>query len=177
MMIRLLALALTIGIAGCAGAAPDSPISPAYDPASGRLTRLDYDSNRDGRPDMSASMEGATVRVVEIDADHDGLADRWEYFEPSGNAGGAQNGDSSHLSRIERVSRRGTTIVRREGYEAGELVWVREDRDADGRVDRWETYVAGALSTVELDTTGSGRPDRRLRYERDGVTVEPVNQK
>ena len=50
------------------------------------------------------------------------------------------------LSRIEQVSRRGTTIVRREGYEAGELAWVREDRDADGRVDRWETYAAGALS-------------------------------
>jgi hypothetical protein len=173
-MIRLPGLALTIVLAGCAGGDHGSPIQPAYDPASGRLTRLDYDSNRDGRPDMAASMEGATVRVVEIDADHDGLVDRWEYFEPSGSAGGSAKGDSPHLSRIERVSRRGTTIVRREGYEAGELAWVREDRDADGRVDRWETYKAGALSTVELDTTGTGRPDRRLRYERDGVTVERV---
>jgi hypothetical protein len=175
-MIRLPALALVIVLAGCAGGDPHSTISPAYDPASGRLTRLDFDSNRDGRPDMAARMEGATVRVVEIDADHDGLVDRWEYFEPSGRAGGS-NGEPSHPSRIERVSRRGTTIVRREGYEAGELAWVREDRDADGRVDRWETYTAGALSTVELDTTGSGRPDRRLRYDRETVYVEPVNNK
>ena len=175
MMIRLLALALTIVLAGCMGADPGSPISPAYDPASGRLTRLDYDSNRDGRPDMAASMEGATVRVVEVDADHDGLVDRWEYYEPTSGVGASAGGDGSGLSRIEQVSRRGTTIVRREGYEAGELAWVREDRDADGRVDRWETYAAGALSMVELDTTGTGRPDRRLRYERDGVTVEPVN--
>lgn len=174
MTIRSLALA-AISLAGCAGAGPGSPISPAYDPATGRLTRLDYDSNRDGRPDMAASMEGAAVRVVEIDADHDGLVDRWEYFEPSGSAGSSK-GDAPHLSRIERVSRRGTTIVRREGYEAGELVWVREDRDADGRVDRWETYVAGALSIVELDTTGKGRPDRRLRYERDGVIVEGASR-
>ena len=118
-------------------------------------------------------MEGATVRVVEIDADHDGLVDRWEYYEPTRGAG-ASTGSASSLSRIEQVSRRGTTIVRREGYEAGELAWVREDRDADGRIDRWETYASGALSLVELDTTGAGRPDRRLRYQRDGVIVEPV---
>ena len=172
MMIRFAAFALIIVLAGCKGVDSGSPISPAYDPASGRLTRLDYDSNHDGRPDMAASMEGATVRVVEIDADHDGLVDRWEYFEPPGSAGGSPNGDLAHLSRIEHVSRRGTIIVRREGYEGGELSWVREDRDADGRVDRWETYVAGALSIVELDTTGSGRPNRRLRYTGDQVLVE-----
>ena len=101
-------------------------------------------------------MEGATVRVVEIDADHDGLVDRWRYFEPSGSAGRSPNGDLPHLSRIERVSRRGTVIVRREGYEAGELAWVREDRDADGRVDRWETYVAGLCRWSNLTRLAKG---------------------
>ena len=174
MLIRVLAFAFAVVCTGCARVDPGAPISPAYDPDTGRLIRLDYDSNRDGRPDMAASMEGATVRVVEIDADHDGLVDRWEYFEPPGNASGSAKGDSPQPARIERVSRRGTIIVRREGYEAGELAWVREDRDADGRVDRWETYAAGALSTVDLDTTGSGRPDRRLRYDRETVYVEPL---
>jgi hypothetical protein len=165
---RLVALAFVL-VAGCS-AERAADVAPEYDPASGRLTRLGYDSNRDGRPDMAASMDGGAVKAVEIDLDDDGLTDRWEFYEPA--AGGARE---PQLTRIEQVSRRGTAVVRREGFEAGELAWVHEDRDGDGRTDRWETYDGGALTLVELDTTGAGRPDRRLRYAGDQVRVEAVN--
>ena len=49
------------------------------------------------------------------------------------------------------------------------LVSVQEDRDADGRADRWEAYSGGGLTTLELDTTGAGQPTRRLRYAGDQV--------
>lgn len=167
-MTRWTVLGLLV-LAGCASDVSHPELSPTYDADSGQLARLDFDSNRDGRPDIAATMEGPAVRVVEIDVDHDGQTDRWEYYEPAGDRAA---GFEPQLARIEQVTRRGGVIVRREGYEAGELSWVHEDRDADGRVDRWETYTGGVLTTVELDTTGAGHATRRLRYQHDGVLVE-----
>ena len=144
-------------MAGC-GPQGDARVAPAYD-AAGKLTRLSFDSNADGQPDMVASMDGAAVRVVDVDEDGDGLFDRSEHY-----AAGV-------LSRVERVARRGAAIVRREAFEGGVLVSVHEDRDADGRIDRWETYAGGGLTTLEIDSTGTGRPNRRLRYDGDQVQV------
>jgi hypothetical protein len=173
-MTRAALLSGLLILAGCSrGEGP--VVAPEYDATSGRLTRLEYDSNRDGRPDIAASMDGRTVKVIEIDADHDGLADRWEYYEAAVGSARDAGGDGQRLMRVEQVSRRGAIVVRREGYEAGELAWVREDRDADGRIDRWETYARGALRTVDIDSAGTGRPDRRLRYDGDQVLVEVLN--
>lgn len=147
---------------GC-GPHADRRVAPVYDGA-GKLTRLTFDSNVDGQPDMVAAMDGAAVRVVEVDVDGDGLFDRSEFYD----------GGTAPV-RIERVERRGAAIARREVFEGGVLVSAQEDRDADGRTDRWETYGGGGLKTLELDSTGAGRPDRRLRYDGDDVVVEVVN--
>ena len=147
---------------GC-GPHADRRVAPVYDGA-GKLTRLTFDSNADGQPDMVASMDGAAVRVVEVDENGDGLFDRSESYDRAGAA-----------SRIERVERRGAAIARREVFEGGVLVSAQEDRDADGRTDRWETYADGGLKTLDVDSTGAGRPDRRLRYDGDQVQVEILN--
>ena len=149
-------------VCGC-GSHGDRRVAPAYD-ETGKLTRLTLDSNADGQPDMVASMDGAAVRVVEVDEDGDGQFDRSEFYDRAGIP-----------SRIERVERRGTAIARREVFEGGVLVSAWEDRDADGRTDRWETYAGGGLKMLELDSTGAGRPDRRLRYDGDQVLVEVLN--
>jgi hypothetical protein len=148
--------------AGCTRSQAGASLAPAYDD-SGRLARLSYDSNGDGRPDMVASMEGAMVRAVEVDEDGDGQPDRWEHYQ------GAEA-----PVRIERVARRGSRIVRREIFERGTLVRVEEDRDGDGRADRWETYTDGSLTMLELDSSRAGRADRRLRYEGDQLTIESL---
>lgn len=160
--------ALAVGCAG--GPPPPTHVVPQYDVGSGRLVRLSYDSNLDGRPDMVASMEGRSVRVVEVDEDHDGRPDRWEHYaaEP-GAAPGAPA--EPRLVRVEHVTRRGEIIVRREIFEGGALIEAREDRDADGRDDRWEAYGAGGLSEVQIDTDADGRPDRRLTYSGDALAV------
>jgi hypothetical protein len=150
-------------VAAACGPHADRRVAPLYDEA-GKLTRLTFDSNADGRPDMVASMDGAAVRVVEVDEDGDGLFDLSEFYD---------RGDTP--SRIERVERRGKAIARREVFEGGVLLSAQEDRDADGRVDRWETYAGGGLKMLELDSTGAGRPDRRLRYDGDKVLVETLN--
>lgn len=42
-------------------------IQPSYDPGTGRLTRLSYDSNSDGKHDTWAFMDGP--RLIKLEAD------------------------------------------------------------------------------------------------------------
>ena len=168
------ALAVCVGAAACSsGDARHGAVMPVYDAANGRLTRLAYDADGDGRTDAVASMDGREVRSVELDRDGDGLPDRWEYYDAP-LADGTAQGNVTRLRRVEQVVRHGATIVRREIYEDGQLVRVTEDRDADGRDDRWEDYADGALVGVDVDTTGSGRADRRIRYAGEAMTVEAL---
>ena len=81
---------------------------------------------------MVASMDGAAVRVVEADENGDSLFDRSDFYD--------RTGVSSRT--FERVERRGAGITRREVFEGGALVSAQEDRDADGRTDRWERMPA-----------------------------------
>jgi hypothetical protein len=138
-------------------------VVPEYDTDSGALRSLRLDADGDGRSELVASMDGGHVRVVQVDEDGDGSTDRWEYFERAA-AGMGEHGSSQRLIRVEHLLRT-DGVVRREAFEQGKLVWAREDRDHDGRDDRWETYRNGALVSVAIDTTGSGRPDRTLRYD------------
>jgi hypothetical protein len=147
-------------------------VTPEYD-ARGALSRLRLDADRDGAPELVATMRGRDVVVVEVDEDGDSLADRWEYFEPRAatTSDAARRGLlEQRLLRVEHVTHRDGT-ARREGFEGGRLVWAREDRDRDGRDDRWETFVDGALREVAIDTDGSGEPDRVLRYADGGATL------
>lgn len=172
-MHRCVGISLGLLLAACSGPPlPSTGVEGRYEPGSGKLVSLALDSNRDGRADMTASMDGATVRTVEVDEDHDGLADRWEYYEAAPAAGESNLRSEPRLVRIERVLRTAGREIRREGFVDGTLAWAREDRDGDGRPDRWETYANGGLSRVDLDTDGSGTPDRRLRYEGDAMLVE-----
>jgi hypothetical protein len=149
-------LSACVGIgAGCQSAdSQHQGLEPTYDQASGRLRELSYDSDKDGRVDMKAVMDGSRVLKVEVDENNDGRPDRWEYYEPMGLS----------PTRIERSTQRDGKVTRTEGFRNGALAWVEEDRDGDGKVDRWETYVDGALSTLALDSQGRGRPDRVVTY-------------
>jgi hypothetical protein len=161
---------------------------PTYDPATGKLTQLTYDANRNGRVDTWTSMEGARPLRSRIDRNEDGKIDRWEYYDDSGvlvKVGFSRKDDGEpdawafagadgQVQRIEFSSTGNETrIDRREYYDpkrldgAGPLALVRVevDADADGRCDRWETYENGSIRTVEYDTDGDGKPDRRLTYE------------
>src|SRR5581483_7385134 len=78
----LVALLLALNFVACrrfesTGAA----ISPEYDPKTGRLTLLKYDSNGNGVVDTWSYMDGPRVVRIEIDQDEDGKIDRWEYYD------------------------------------------------------------------------------------------------
>lgn len=150
----------------------------AYYDAWGRLERLDYDSNGDGRPDVIAHHRGAKLpSLLEVDSDFDGTIDRWEDYDAAGRlvkVGTASRGvgpdtwaypgPGEQPSRREYDADRDGRIEKVEIYRAGRVARVELDGDGDGRFDRWQTWAAGRLESEELDIDADGRPDRRLRY-------------
>ena len=159
--------------AGCqqpsSTAAAAERLRPAYDKASGRLTRLEYDANGDGKIDTWGYMDGMRVVRVEVDEDGDGKIDRWEYHSGSALPGGTQGSVDKTIERIERATHHDGKVSRWERFEKGALVHVEEDTDGDGLVDKWEDYTAGTLTLMALDTQHRGKPDRRLVYLADGT--------
>jgi len=170
---------LTLVSPGCGAPSPmpagNDRIKPSYNASTGRLERITYDRNGDGKVDAWVFMDGAVVRRAELDTDFDGAVDRIEYYGPT--AAGSSNGTAATsaaapgagvLTRVESTSRPDGKMTRSEYYEAGVRVRAEEDTDGDGRIDKWETWRDGALSAVALDTQGRGRPDRRLVYDAGG---------
>jgi hypothetical protein len=152
-------------------------VHPTYDPKTGALTRIEADSDHDGKIDTWAYMDGTRVVRVEVDENGDGIVDRWEYHSysaqagqpaPTGRAGKIESPDKT-IERIERATRHDGVVSRWEYFTAGSLTRVEEDTDGDGRVDKWETYSDGTLTMMAIDTQHRGKPDRRLVYRPDGT--------
>ena len=173
---------------GCSQAGSDGQVSdrlrPEYD-QQGKLSRLSYDRDGNGKVDTWGYMNGSRVVRIEVDEDGDGAVDRWEYYAAAGAARGAETSTGGEtalagvessartLERIERAMRHDGKVSRKEFFEAGRLSRTEEDTDGDGRPDKWETYRSGSLAMMELDTDGHGQPTRRLIYRADG-SVEGV---
>ena len=185
---RLTVPVLTLLLSTSCGKPPDDPyLRRVYDPKTGKLQQLQYDSNKNGRMDTWSYMDGTRIcglrltvtrtgrstggryygggqqlEKVGLSRANDGKVDAWAYAAPDGS-----------VARMEISTRRDGEVSRTEFFEAGRLARAEEDGDGDGRVDKWETYREGALASVALDTTRRGKPDRRLVYAADGtVTVE-----
>ena len=169
-----------------------------YGRQDGKLERLTYDSNNDGKTDTWAYTSAAVIARIEIDADADGKVDRWEYYTPGqtlekvgfsrGNTGTpdawAFQGADGTISRMDiagpcprapidtlpaaAAAPLGAVVTRREFYAGGGVVRAQDDANCDGQVDKWETFQDGALTVVAFDTTGRGTPDWRIVYARDG---------
>jgi hypothetical protein len=163
---------LGVALCGCdngsLGTAAQGRVDPSYDQATGKLTRLAYDSNNDGTHDTWAFMDGARIVRLEADENQDGRIDRWEYYPANATKGSGKQPPE----RIERATRLDGQVSRREFFDNGVMVRVEEDTDGNGKTDKWETYANGALVTLALDTQGRGTPDRRLVYAADGNLVK-----
>ena len=148
-------------------------IQAKYDQTTGRLSRLEFDSNNNGTPDTWAFMDGTRIDKLEADENEDGKIDRWEYYPATPYpASGKPVPD-----RIERATRMDGKVSRREFFERGSLARIEEDTNGDGALDKWETYVGGVLSVLALDLQHLGNPDRKLIYRPDGtldrIEVDP----
>jgi len=161
---------------GCDAPAGDGAtgrIQPAYNKETGRLERITYDRNGDGKLDAWLYMDGTRVALAELDENYDGKVDRWEYYgdQPANASGRDDRGlplPRSLIVRAEQSTRDDGRVTRWETYEKGQLAGVQEDTTGNGRVDKWERYENGALRELQLDTKGTGHPDRRIVYPDDG---------
>ena len=153
-------------------------VKSEYD-ETGRLTRLTFDRNGDGKIDTWGYMDGSRVVRVEVDEDGDGKVDTWEYHKDpkestasrssAGSTHPSESGGDPTLERIDRATKHDGKISRREYFENGTLTRVEEDTDGNGTFDKWETYSNGSLASMAIDTKGRGTPDRRLIYLPDGT--------
>ena len=163
----------------------------AYYDRWGRLQRIEYDSNGDGRADHTARHDGRKhAYQIDVDVDFDGRPDRWERYDDEGRlqrvgtASGAGKAPDTwevpaadgHPARREHDADGNGVPERVEILDAGRVGEVQIDADRDGRIDRWQKWHGGRLAEEELDTDGDGRGDRRLRYDARGklVGTEPV---
>lgn len=82
-------LVWVLAVAGCS--APPDPrrtnfevrregVYAKYDPKTGRLAKLDVDTNKNGKIDTFSYRDGTTLHRIEIDQDEDGKIDRWENY-------------------------------------------------------------------------------------------------
>lgn len=191
---RIVRVALVV-VAALPACAPDpeqerlkATTKATYDQKTGRLQRLTYDANKNGRIDTWTFMDGTRILRSEIDRDEDGKIDRWEYHGADGtlekvgfsrgNDGKvdawAFSGADGRVARVEISLQQDGRIDRREWYEEDALVRAEEDTNADGLTDKWETYAGGRVASVAFDENGDGRPDRKLTYSEAGalVTIE-----
>jgi hypothetical protein len=187
-------------LASCAGTPQADAPRAEYD-ESGRLRRLTYDVNRNGRNDAVSEMDGTRVRWIQLDLDENGKAERWDFYSPDQrlekvglsrlNDGimdsQAFYDDRGVLTRIEVSTRRDGRFDRVEFYENGSLVRSEDDTNGDGRPDKWESYrpnpsagksePAYAITSASFDDAGRGTPQRRFVYGANGritrVEIDP----
>jgi hypothetical protein len=171
--LRVSLLLFTLAVApavGCQQAAKPSTgaVVPGYNAKTGRLERISYDRNKDGKPDAWLYLDGTTATRAELDENFDGAIDRWEEYltsTPTVSGGPVPRGQ---LVKAEQSTRFDGNVSRWERYDLGRLATVEEDTTGDGRPDKWETWADGSLAEVALDTKGAGKPDRRIVYPPDG---------
>jgi hypothetical protein len=190
-------VSLLAAFVACAPPQRASQQQPAaeYDQQTGKLQRLAFDSDDDGRNDAAGILDGTRVKHIEIDTTGNGAIDRWDFYDADGRVvrvGMARQDDGvmdavavmgpdQLPARVEVSTRRDGTFDRSEFYQAGRLARAEEDTDGDGRVDKWESYRSNprsgpgeppvVISVVAFDDAAAGRPTRRLVYGPDGQVV------
>lgn len=141
-------------------AAPTGPVTPQYDPNTGKLAELLWDSKGTGKVDTWSYMDGTRFKRIEIDRNGDGKPDRWEYYGEQNKLekiGFSRLGDGKQdawaylasegvLSHIDISTHQDGKINRVEYYTANSLARVEEDVTGDGTMDTWETYEGGRLA-------------------------------
>ena len=143
------------------------PLTPVYDPATGKLQLLiaPKDSNGDGKVDRW-DYYGTDRRLQKFgfSLQSDGKEDAWAFIGPDGTT-----------IRIESSPRRNGKIQRIEHFDHDVLTAAEEDTDGDGKIDKWETFEGTRLAIVAFDTKHKGVPDRRLVYGADGSVRSEVD--
>ena len=168
MSIRTVPFVLVMAIGACSER-PDprrtTEASAKYDPGTGKLTRLDVDTDKNGRIESFSYWDGPRLLRIEIDKNEDGRVERWEYYDEKNKL--AKVGGPSRPDGVEDM----WDVPDAEGL----LSRVELDENRDGAIDKRYTFASPprrpelrVMVMAELDIDASGRPGVRLHYRFDG---------
>jgi hypothetical protein len=116
----------------------------------GALTRVAYDLDFDGRPDVVLFYEKDQLVRKEMAFGFDGVPHAWLYYE------------KGKLVRKERDTNGDGKVDAWEYWENGEIDRIGLDLDGDGQVDRWE-----ARRSAEATSAAPAQPVRPAAEPRD----------
>jgi len=147
-------------------------VAADYDPASGKLRRLDVDRDRNGTKETVSVWDGSRLLRIEIDTNEDGIVDRWEHYDGASTI--ARVGSSSLNDGVEDLwlfsSADGSFVSR-----------IERDVNRDGAVDKWEEYNMPVLPggppvlvRVGMDPAGTGKATHWMVYRADGSLERTV---
>lgn len=97
----------------------------------GTITKLVYDLDFDGRPDVTLTFEKEQLVSKEYALGFDGVSRSTSFFE------------KGKLVRKERDTNSDGKVDYWEYWEGGEIDRIGQDLDGDGQVDRWEAKKVG----------------------------------
>lgn len=166
-------LALTSALAGCsrAGATAADQPSADYDKATGRLRRLTFDADQNGRNDSVSVMDGTRIDHIEVDTDENGKVDRWDYYDAERRLvkigiSRQNDGVMDAVEYYETEPKSAGPESRVPGPDESEQKPTRIEvsTERDGRFDRVEFYEHGVLARVEEDTDEDGLVDKWELY-------------
>ena len=159
----------------------NAQIQGHYDPETGKLVSITYDSNKNGKIDTWSYMDGARVIRIEIDKDEDGKIDRWEYYTADqklekvgysrANNGQpdawAYQGSDGKLARVDLAAQQPVGAELASARTQSQAVGPELASARTPRIVRTEFYENGVLARAEEDTNGDARIDKWETW-RDG---------
>lgn len=174
----LMTALVAVTVASCSNAERDrvkATTQANYDRATGKLTEITYDKNKNGKIDTWTKMDGSRAISSEIDTDEDGKIDRWEYYGPDGKSlvkvawerpKPPTAADRTMKGRPDAVGFIGADgeVERIEYSEVSEL----PEMNGKETIVRREFYQKKHLVRAEEDTLGKGIMDRFETYDLDG---------
>jgi len=145
--------------------------------ASGAVTRIEKDSDRDGqfesiweysagvlqrvkKPRGVWHYQNGKLRRAELDEDRNGRTERVEYYQ-----------DSNRLVKVEELTANGT-VRSTWHYDAnGKPQRAEEDTDGDGRLDCQRRYHANGTMEQTIDADENGIPELRELFSATGNLI------
>ncbi len=143
--------ACAIAVGGCRDAERDrlrATTLRGYNSATGALTMVTADLDRNGRIDTVTFIEDGRVLRSERDRDEDGRLDFWEFNLPDGKGGLEHTAeDSNGDGRPDKWDYYRDGVLRRSEWADG---------GAEAPTRRWNYAADGTLESVETGPDGKG---------------------
>ena len=129
--------------------------------STGKLVKLDLDSNKDGVMDRFQYYRDGEIVRIEGDKNADGKIDSWDHFE------------AGKRVRSEQASFETGKVNQITTFDAQERPWMmQKDTEGKGLFDTVYNFTEGVLASITKDSDGDGKPDIWEEYDSPEILVK-----